>query len=86
MPTLSMANMFDDTQQLQEQVFIDDDQVVFDLPDSDDLYEIALSRCKDAQEILSWVHQLTEEPGISPLHLRRFIQLAGMRIGLSISA
>ena len=33
----------------------------------------------------SWVHQLSEKTRIKPQHLRRFIQLAGSRIGLSVS-
>jgi hypothetical protein len=71
---------FQDTQYLAEEVFVEDDYIVFQSTG----YEIPLDRCQSPSEILAWTHHLTEKARITSEHLRRFIQLAGMRIGLSL--
>lgn len=77
--------IFDDTQHLSNEVFIDGNFIVVKPESLNQGYDVSLDSCQSAEQILAWVHQLSEKSWITPEHLRRFIQLAGARIGLSVS-
>ena len=77
--------ILDDTQHIADEVFIDGNFIVVKPRSLDQGYDVSLDRCQSADQILAWVHQLSEKTWIKPEPLLRFIQLAGSRIGLSVS-
>lgn len=72
--------------ELSEIVVVDKTHIVINIPGDmiDGEYEISLDTCKTADQVLSWVFQLTEKSWMTRDILRRFIKEASHHAGVTL--
>lgn len=72
--------------ELNEIIQVDETHIIIHIPGDhiDGEYEIALSRCKTAEQVVGWIFQLSEKNWVTRDILRRFIKVASANAGITL--
>ncbi len=76
-----LGRIFADKKKLQEQVYIDGDEIIINVRTH---YAIALKRADTHEKILGWVVHLAEKTWMTQQVTRRFVYLACEAAGLKV--
>lgn len=84
--TLDTQDYLRREEELSRIVTINDNCIIFHIPGEhiDSEYDIALSSCKTAEQLVSWVFHLSGKQWVDRDILRRFIKIASERAGITL--
>lgn len=84
--TLDVEGYMRREEELSRIVTVDETHIVIHIPGDhiDGDYEISLSSCKTAEQIVSWIFHLTGKQWVDRDILRRFIKVASHHAGITL--